>query len=55
MYLQIKLYPIRFTSIAWYTENSVSSFTGVTENENIVYVTYSMESPLLLYVEIVLN
>ena len=55
MSLQIKLYPIGFTCIALYMENGVVSFTGVTANGNIVYATYSMESPLFLYVEIVLN
>jgi len=36
-------------------ENSLGCFTGVTANGIIVYATYTVESPLLLYVETVLN
>jgi hypothetical protein len=43
---------LRVLLCVWKT---AGSFTAVTANGNIVYATYSMQSPLLLYVEIVLN
>lgn len=55
MYLQIKLYPIGFTCISLYMENSLGCFAVVTANGIIIYAIYTMESPLLLCVETVLN